>query len=123
MIMGLPQQYDTPLGPEGVGLSGGQKQRLGLARALLGAPSLLVLDEPNANLDTAGENGLREAVRALKQNGSTIIVVTHRQAVLDVMDRLLFMTDGRIAAYGEPADVYAHIKASTVQPAAPVSAA
>lgn len=118
MIMGLPQQYDTMLGPEGVGLSGGQRQRLGLARALLGAPSLLVLDEPNANLDKAGEEGLSGALRALKEHGSTIVVVTHRQQVLDVMDRLMFMRGGMIEAYGAPDEVYAHIRATTEQPEA-----
>ena len=110
MIMGLPQQYDTELGPEGVGLSGGQRQRLGLARALLGAPALLVLDEPNANLDKAGEEGLSGALLALKEHGSTIVVVTHRQTVLDVMDRLMFMRDGRIEAYGPPDEVYGYIR-------------
>lgn len=123
MIMALPQQYDTELGPEGVGLSGGQRQRLGLARALIGAPSLLVLDEPNANLDTAGENGLRAAIEALKKHGSTVIVVTHRQAVLDVMDRLMFMRSGRIERYGEPDHVYAHIQETMTEPAKPVTAA
>ena len=113
MIMGLPQQYDTALGPEGVGLSGGQRQRLGLARALLGAPSLLVLDEPNANLDTAGEEGLRGALLALKEHGSTIVVVTHRQSVLGVMDQLMFMQNGRIEAFGPPGQVYDYIKTAT----------
>lgn len=113
MIMGLPQQYDTPLGPEGVGLSGGQRQRLGLARALLGAPSLLVLDEPNANLDKAGEEGLAGALLALKDHGTTIVVVTHRQSVLGAMDVLMFMRDGRIEAFGAPDDVYAYIQSST----------
>lgn len=113
MIMSLPQQYDTPLGPEGVGLSGGQRQRLGLARALLGAPALLVLDEPNANLDKAGEEGLAGALLALKDHGSTIVVVTHRQSVLGAMDQLMFMRDGRIDAFGSPDEVYSHIEATT----------
>jgi ATP-binding cassette subfamily C exporter for protease/lipase len=113
MIMSLPQQYDTALGPEGVGLSGGQRQRLGLARALLGAPSLLVLDEPNANLDKAGEEGLAGALLALKGHGTTIVVVTHRQSVLGAMDLLMFMRDGRIEAFGKPDDVYAYIQSST----------
>lgn len=123
MIMDLPKQYDTELGPGGVGLSGGQRQRLGLARALLSAPALLVLDEPNANLDAAGEEGLRGALLALKENGSTIIVVTHRPTVLDVMDRLMFMRDGVVERFGEPAEVYDYIKSNVAEATVPRSAA
>ena len=123
MIMDLPRQYDTELGPGGVGLSGGQRQRLGLARALLGAPSLLVLDEPNANLDAAGEEGLRRAILALKEHGSTIIVVTHRPTVLDVMDRLLFMRGGRVEKFDKPQEVYGYIKENVAEARVPASAA
>ncbi|MGV3575204.1 MAG: type I secretion system permease/ATPase [Devosia sp.] len=114
MILALPKQYDTELGPEGVGLSGGQRQRLGLARALLGQPALLVLDEPNANLDTAGETGLRHALEALKAAGTTIILVTHRTTVLEVVDRMMFIRNGRLEILAPPEDVYRHIKENVV---------
>lgn len=114
MILGLPKQYDTELGPEGVGLSGGQRQRLGLARALLGQPALLVLDEPNANLDTAGETGLRHALQALKATGTTIILVTHRTTVLEVVDRLMFIRNGRLEILAPQDEVYRHIKETVV---------
>lgn len=114
MILALPKQYDTELGPEGVGLSGGQRQRLGLARALLGQPALLVLDEPNANLDTAGETGLRHALEALKASGTTIVLVTHRTTVLEVVDRMMFIRNGRLEVFAPPEDVYRHIKDNVV---------
>jgi PrtD family type I secretion system ABC transporter len=114
MIMELPQHYDTVLGPSGVGLSGGQRQRLALARALLERPSFLVLDEPNANLDAAGEQGLRSALLDLKATGSTIVVVTHRQTILDVVDGLMFIREGRLEIHDEPEKVYAHIKEKVV---------
>jgi ATP-binding cassette subfamily C exporter for protease/lipase len=117
MIIDLPNQYDTELGPGGVGLSGGQRQRLGLARALLGKPALLVLDEPNANLDAAGETGLRNALMRLKGHGTTIILVTHRTTVLEVVDRLMFVRDGQIEAFGPQEQVYEHIR-STIAPKA-----
>lgn len=110
MVMELPEQYDTVLGPGGVGLSGGQRQRLGLARALLGKPPLIILDEPNANLDGTGEIALKTALLALKKQGSTIIVVTHRDTVLEVVDALMFVRGGRMEKLAPPEEVYAHIK-------------
>ncbi len=116
MILDLPDQYDTMLGPGGVGLSGGQKQRLGLARALIGKPSLIVLDEPNANLDSAGEEALKRALLALKAGGTTIIVVTHRNTVLEVVDALMFLRAGRMEKLAPPEEVYAHIRATMLSP-------
>lgn len=114
IVLDLPEQYDTMLGPSGVGLSGGQRQRLGLARALLGRPSLIVLDEPNANLDAGGEDALKRALSALKAQGATIIVVTHRNTVLEVVDALMFVRDGRVEALGPPQEVYEHIKRTMI---------
>lgn len=94
MILQLPNGYDTLLGSGGLGLSGGQKQRIGMARALYGKPALVVLDEPNSNLDDAGELALVQAVRRLKADGCTVVLVTHRPNVLNAVDKLLFLRDG-----------------------------
>lgn len=100
MVLRFPGGYDTPLGIGGLGLSGGQKQRIGLARALYGQPVLVVLDEPNSNLDEAGEQALVRAIRALKAAGSTVVLVTHRPSILGVVDKLLLLTDGAQKLFG-----------------------
>lgn len=100
MILHLPKGYDTLLGDGGAGLSGGQKQRLGLARAMYDDPSLLVLDEPNSNLDDVGEQALLTAVNDLRQRGKTIILITHRQSVLGATNKLLLLRDGVAQAFG-----------------------
>lgn len=100
MILRFPHGYDTPLGPAGMGLSGGQKQRIGLARALYGQPPLIILDEPNSNLDDAGEAALVSAIGTLRQAGSTVILVTHRPSVLAVVDKLLVLQEGTQKLFG-----------------------
>ncbi|WP_137888978.1 type I secretion system permease/ATPase [Pseudomonas sp. 2FE] len=100
MVLNFPKGYDTPLGIGGLGLSGGQKQRIGLARALYGQPALLVLDEPNSNLDEAGEAALVRAVSTLKAAGSTVVLVTHRPSILGVVDKLLLLKDGAQQLFG-----------------------
>ncbi|MEH6436537.1 type I secretion system permease/ATPase [Massilia sp. DD77] len=110
MILHLPKGYDTPLGDGGAGLSGGQKQRLGLARAMYDDPALLVLDEPNSNLDDAGEQALVNAVVDLRKRGKTIILITHRPSVLGATNKLLMMRDGSVQAFGPTQQVLAALQ-------------
>lgn len=100
MILRLPQGYDTLLGPFGAGLSAGQAQRIALARAMFRDPVLLVLDEPNSNLDQEGEAALMSAVTAAAARGAAVIVVAHRAGVLAKVDRLLLLTDGAVQVEG-----------------------
>ncbi|MCE8025256.1 type I secretion system permease/ATPase [Billgrantia aerodenitrificans] len=105
LILSLPQGYDTPLGDGGVGLSGGQRQRIGLARALYGPPSLVVLDEPNANLDEAGEKALMAALQWLRERNVTVVLITHRPQVLKATTHLLALKEGRQATFGSTQEV------------------
>ncbi len=97
MILRLPKGYDTPMGEAGGQLSGGQRQRIGLARALIGNPTLVVLDEPNANLDDIGEAALIRAVRELKAQGKTVFMIVHQQHMLAAADRVLILDNGQIS--------------------------
>ncbi|RDD29279.1 type I secretion system permease/ATPase [Prosthecochloris sp. ZM] len=105
MILRFPKGYDTQIGMGGSMLSGGQRQRVALARALYGNPSILVLDEPNANLDEAGERALNRALRARADAGKTVVVVTHRPSVLNLADRIMVMHEGHISLDGPRDDV------------------
>ncbi len=107
LVLRLPQGYDTVLGVGGAGLSGGQRQRIALARALYGAPTLVVLDEPNSNLDDSGEQALLAAIQALKARGCTVLLITHRAGVLGCADRLLALNAGQLHLYGERDQVLA----------------
>ena len=100
MILRFPMGYDTPIGEAGMSLSGGQRQRLGLARAMYGNPSIIVLDEPNSNLDEHGERALVQAIKTLKAQKKSIILITHRLNILGAADYLLALEDGKVAHYG-----------------------
>jgi PrtD family type I secretion system ABC transporter len=100
LILRLPQGYETPIGEGSAVLSGGQRQRIALARALFGAPRLVLLDEPNSNLDTEGEQALVEALRALKSAGTTVVFVTHKPSLLNQADRVLVLDAGSVLACG-----------------------
>ncbi|HWW72251.1 MAG TPA: type I secretion system permease/ATPase [Duganella sp.] len=110
LILHFPKGYDTLLGDGGAGLSGGQKQRLGLARAMYGDPSLLVLDEPNSNLDEPGEAALVHAVNALRLQGKTVVLITHRNNAIAVTTKLLVLRDGAVAAFGPTNQVLAAVQ-------------
>lgn len=100
MILGLPKGYDTPVSAIGGRLSGGQIQRIGLARALFGDPVLLILDEPNSNLDNEGSNALNHAIRAMKAAGNAVLIMAHRPAAIQECDLLLVLEDGVRRAFG-----------------------
>ncbi|WP_278939322.1 type I secretion system permease/ATPase [Pseudomonas helleri] len=121
LILQMPEGYDTRLGDGGAGLSGGQKQRIGLARALYGLPALIVLDEPNANLDEAGEQALLQAIAQLKELKRTLILITHKPNVLTLTDQLLILREGQLQAYGPTAKVLAAPKPAAPKPAMNVS--
>lgn len=100
MILRFPLGYDTPIGSGGNVLSGGQKQRIALARALYGDPALIVLDEPNSNLDDQGEAALVQSVQDLKAQGKTVVIITHRTNIINVVDRILVLREGQVQLYG-----------------------
>lgn len=115
MILKLPNGYDTQIGQGGSALSGGQRQRVGLARALYDEPAIVVLDEPNSNLDEQGEMALSRAIQSLKQKGSTVVIVTHRPSILNQADRIMVLAEGRIAIFDTREKVTEAMKAANLK--------
>lgn len=113
LIQRLPQGYETQIGDAGARLSGGQRQRIGLARAVFGRPKLVVLDEPNANLDQAGEAALAATIRDLKETGAALLIVGHRPSTLAQADKMILMKDGKIELYGTTKEVIGRLRLAT----------
>lgn len=123
MVLRLPDGYETDVGPHADRISQGQRQRLGLARALFGDPALVVLDEPNSNLDAAGDKALVDALRHLKRLERTVVIVSHRAEVLKAADTVLILRDGMIAKYGDRDEILKPVaQRSPVPASAPAGA-
>ena len=118
VILRLPEGYSTRIGQSGASLSAGQRQRVGLARAVYGDPFLIVLDEPNANLDAEGENALGRAIQLLRRAGSIVIIISHRPNALAALDMALVLYEGKAIAFGPSAEVFARVSGSPAPPAA-----
>jgi ATP-binding cassette subfamily C protein len=117
LIQRLPEGYNSRIGENGANLSAGQKQRIALARALFGDPVLVVMDEPNANLDRDGDIALDRAIRAMKQRGAAVIIIAHRPSALAAVDRILVLRDGQMVDLGEREEVLGKFALRAVPPA------
>jgi len=126
MVLHLPEGYDSIIVGNGSILSSGQRQRLGLARALYGNPTIILLDEPNSNLDQAGDQALLDTLTNLKQQGSTVIVITHRSNILTQVDKIMLLVNGEVSLYGTRDQVLSALQKSAAknqkaQPESPAS--
>jgi ATP-binding cassette, subfamily C, bacterial PrsD len=122
MILGFPLGYDTPVGEGGATLSGGQRQRVGLARAVFGNPFLVVLDEPNSNLDPVGEQSLNEAIQRMRQHGQIVVIVAHRPSAIFAANKILSLRNGRAEMFGPKQHVLAALFPRPGQPHKPAAA-
>jgi len=113
MILRLPDGYDTVIGAGGATLSGGQRQRIGFTRAIYDNPVLVVLDEPNSNLDDQGEAALLQAIKNLKQNNTTVIIITHKPSILQVTNKVAILKNGLLEIYGDTKDILSKVNAAT----------
>jgi PrtD family type I secretion system ABC transporter len=120
MIIKMQDGYDTPIGERGTALSAGQAQRVALARALYGNPFLIVLDEPNSNLDTEGDEALTRAVRAARERGAIVVVVAHRPIGIEAVDQLLVLKEGRMQAFGPKETVLGQVMQPRVAAPSPI---
>ena len=118
LILRLPNGYDTPIGEGGEALSGGQRQRIALARALYGDPFLVVLDEPNSNLDNEGEMALHQAITNLKKRGAIVVLIAHRPSVLAVCDHILVLANGEQKDFGSRDEIMQKMTRPVAAPAA-----
>ena len=121
MIVALPDGYETGLGPNGINLSGGQRQRIALARALYNDPFLVLLDEPNSNLDAEGERAVSLAIKAIKERGGIAIVIAHRPSALEHVDFVGVVQDGKLAKFGPKSEIMRVKPAPSVAPAPTVA--
>jgi ABC-type protease/lipase transport system fused ATPase/permease subunit len=119
----LPEGYSTRIGEGGMSLSAGQRQRIGLARAVFGDPFLVVLDEPNANLDADGENALTRAIQILRHNKCIVIVISHRASALAALDMAMVLYQGKAIAFGPREEIFARVRTATGEAAAARQAA
>ena len=120
MIIKMREGYDTQVGEQGTALSAGQAQRVALARALYGNPFLIVLDEPNSNLDTEGDEALTRAIRGARERGAIVVVVAHRPIGIEAVDQLLVLKDGRVQAFGPKETVLAQVLQPRVAAPSPI---
>jgi ABC-type protease/lipase transport system fused ATPase/permease subunit len=123
MILRLPHGYDTQVGDGGATLSGGYRQRVGLARAVYGEPSLVVLDEPSSNLDADGDAALSNCILQLKQRGTTVVLISHRPSTIGVVDKVLVLRDGAAEMFGTRVEVMARLTRAAPTPVVQVATA
>ena len=124
LILRMPRGYETDVGESGVTLSAGQRQRVGLARTLVGDPAYVVMDEPNASLDAEGENALMNALEVIKARGATVVIISHKTSIFRVVDKMLYLRDGRAEMFGPRDQVLSRVaKPAEVKPPAPAEVA
>jgi len=116
MVQAMPGGYNTQIGEGGTALSGGQRQRIGLARALYGKPAYIILDEPNASLDADGEAALLSAIQQLRQEGSTVVLITHKTNILATVDKILVLSHGQVAGFGSRDEILSKLLGPRLAP-------